>query len=114
MSSFQMNSDYVCSIRMTIYVCGGSEEIAHRLLAFDIGIGALHLLLTGWATIRYTTHTSRDWINGNLNADWYFSDILSPVVVPYLQSLPNTIFQQGDARPHIVCHVLTFFDALNI
>ena len=34
------------------------------------------------------------------------------MVVPYLRSLPNAIFQQDNARLHVARRVLTVFDAL--
>lgn len=54
-----------------------------------------------WAAIGYMTLISLVWIYRNLNANWYISDILLPVVVPYLRGLPDTIFQQDNARPHV-------------
>ena len=47
-------------------------------------------------------------VDSNLNADQYNFDILCPVIVPYLRGLPNAIFQQDNARPHVAHHVLTF------
>lgn len=67
-----------------------------------------------WAAIGYTTRTSLVRIDGTLNADRYISDILRPVVVPYLRGLPNAIFQQDNARPHVARRVLTFLDTQGI
>ncbi|UYV65747.1 hypothetical protein LAZ67_3005315 [Cordylochernes scorpioides] len=39
----------------------------------------------------------------------YISEVLEPVVLPYLQGLPTTIFQQDNARPHMARIVLRFF-----
>lgn len=67
-----------------------------------------------WAAITYATCTSLLQINGNLNADWYISDTLCLVVVPFFQDLLNAIFQQDNARSHVACHVLTLLDTQNI
>lgn len=53
-------------------------------------------------------------IDSHLNADWYLSDVLCLVVVPSLQDLPDAFFQQNNARPHVACHILTFFDMQGI
>ncbi|GFT37784.1 transposable element Tc1 transposase [Trichonephila clavipes] len=37
------------------------------------------------------------------------SEVLKPVVLPYIQCLPSTIFQQDNARPHVACNVQEFF-----
>ncbi|GFX04388.1 hypothetical protein TNCV_3975351 [Trichonephila clavipes] len=66
-----------------------------------------------WAAI-YITRQFLVRINGNLNADRYISYILRPVIVPYLRGLPNTIFQQDNARPNVAHRVLIFLDAQGI
>ncbi|KFM62927.1 Transposable element Tcb1 transposase, partial [Stegodyphus mimosarum] len=38
----------------------------------------------------------------------YISEVLEPVVLPYLQGLPTAIFQQDNARPHVACIVQGF------
>ena len=43
--SFEMSPVSMCSILMTVYVSRDSEEPVCRLFAFDICIGALHLVL---------------------------------------------------------------------
>ncbi|UYV79831.1 hypothetical protein LAZ67_18000857 [Cordylochernes scorpioides] len=39
----------------------------------------------------------------------YISEVLEPVVLPYLQGLPTAIFQQDNARPHVTRIVQKFF-----
>ncbi|GFS82147.1 transposable element Tcb1 transposase [Trichonephila clavipes] len=39
----------------------------------------------------------RHSIAGTLNSQRYISEVLEPVVLPYLQGLPTTIFQQDNA-----------------
>ena len=87
----------MCSILMIVCVSGGSEETAHCLFAFDIGIAALHLV----RLFGYTIRLSLVLIEGNLKVNRYTSDILPPVLVPYLRCLPNAIFQQDDVRPNV-------------
>ncbi|GFY00028.1 hypothetical protein TNCV_1341261 [Trichonephila clavipes] len=44
MSSFQTSPDSECSILISVYASGGSEETTLRLLAFEISIGSLSLV----------------------------------------------------------------------
>ncbi|GFW50163.1 transposable element Tcb1 transposase [Trichonephila clavipes] len=46
---------------------------------------------------------------GTLNSQRYISEVLEPVVLPYLQVLATTIFQQNNARPHVTRIVQRFF-----
>ncbi|GFX60274.1 transposable element Tcb1 transposase [Trichonephila clavipes] len=39
-------------------------------------------------------------IQGTLNAQHYVQNVCSPVAIPYLQGLPDAIFQQDNAHPH--------------
>ena len=63
-----------------------------------------------WVGIWYITRTSLVHINYDLKVGQSISDMLRPVVVPYLRGLPNTLFQLGNARLHVARHVLTFLD----
>lgn len=67
-----------------------------------------------WTAVGYMACTSLVWIDSNLNADQYISDILCPVVVAYLQGLLIASFQQDNARPHVALCVLTFFNTQGI
>ncbi|GFW40678.1 transposable element Tcb1 transposase [Trichonephila clavipes] len=44
-----------------------------------------------------------------LNNKRYVSEVLKPVVLPYLQDLATDIFQQENARPHVTRIVQRFF-----
>ncbi|GFW72542.1 transposable element Tcb1 transposase [Trichonephila clavipes] len=90
-----------------------SVELGHHFLP---SIEALHPIpgAIAWATIGYTTYTSLVRIDGNLNVDRNITGILRPVVVPYHQDLPNALYQQDNARLHVVCRVLTFYDTQSI
>ena len=84
--------------------------------------------LTSFACIRYrhsgpstcsdeldnTTHICLVWIESNLNANRYISDILRLVVIPYLIDLPHAIFQQDNAKSHVTRRVLIFPYTQNI
>ncbi|GFX95496.1 transposable element Tcb1 transposase [Trichonephila clavipes] len=48
-------------------------------------------------------------IVGTLNSQRYISEVLEPVVLPYLQGLATAIFQQDNARPHLTRIVQRFF-----
>ncbi|GFT66581.1 transposable element Tcb1 transposase [Trichonephila clavipes] len=61
-----------------------------------------------------TTHVSIVRIDGNLNANQCISDILFPVVTPYLRGQSNVIFQQDNTRQQVALCGLTFLDTLGI
>ena len=46
-----------------------------------------------WAGINNNRKTNLVIINGNLNAQRYRDGILAPVVIPYVNAIPNAIFQ---------------------
>ncbi|UYV62937.1 hypothetical protein LAZ67_2002555 [Cordylochernes scorpioides] len=48
-------------------------------------------------------------IAGTLNSQRYISEVLEPVVLPYLHGLPAAIFQQHNAGPHVARIVQRFF-----
>ncbi|GFV67719.1 transposable element Tcb1 transposase [Trichonephila clavipes] len=54
------------------------------------------------------SHSSSS-IAGTLNSQRYISEVLGPVVFPYLQGLAIAIFQQDNARPHVERIVQRFF-----
>ncbi|GFW00050.1 transposable element Tcb1 transposase [Trichonephila clavipes] len=59
--------------------------------------------------IGYHSHTPLVRIAGTLNSQRYISEVLEPVVLPYLQGLATAIFQQDNARPHVARIVQRFF-----
>ena len=69
----QMRSRSPCSILLAVIVNGGSEEIACRLLAFDIGIGTLHLIDRMGS---YSVHNTNSLVRvyGDLNVDREISE----------------------------------------
>ncbi|GFX93442.1 transposable element Tcb1 transposase [Trichonephila clavipes] len=53
-----------------------------------------------WGAIAYDSTLPLVRIQGTLNTHYYVQNVLGPVAIPYLQGLPNAIFQQDNARPH--------------
>ncbi|GFX13843.1 transposable element Tc1 transposase [Trichonephila clavipes] len=53
-----------------------------------------------WGAIAYDSTSPLVRIQGTLNAQRYVQNVLRPVEIPYIQGLPNAIFQQDNARPH--------------
>ncbi|GFT47098.1 transposable element Tcb1 transposase [Trichonephila clavipes] len=62
-----------------------------------------------WGGIAYHSRTLLVRIAGTLNSQRYISEVLEPVVLPYLQGLATAIFQQDNARPHVARIVQRFF-----
>ncbi|GFV38961.1 transposable element Tcb1 transposase [Trichonephila clavipes] len=54
-----------------------------------------------WGGIGYHSRTSLVRIVGTLNCQRYISEVLEPVVLPYLQGLVTAIFQQDNERQHV-------------
>ncbi|GFV83014.1 transposable element Tcb1 transposase [Trichonephila clavipes] len=62
-----------------------------------------------WGGIGYHSRTPVVRIAGTLNSQRNISEVLEPVVLPYLQDLATDIFQQDNARPHMARIVQRFF-----
>ncbi|GFW22652.1 transposable element Tcb1 transposase [Trichonephila clavipes] len=62
-----------------------------------------------WGGIGYYSRTPLERFAGTLNSQRYISEVLEPVVFPYLQGLATAIFQQDNARPHVARIVQRFF-----
>ncbi|GFW27823.1 transposable element Tcb1 transposase [Trichonephila clavipes] len=62
-----------------------------------------------WGGIGYHSLTPLVRIVGTLNSQRYISEVLEPVVLPYLQGLAAAIFQQDNAQPHVARIVQRFF-----
>ncbi|GFW25249.1 transposable element Tcb1 transposase [Trichonephila clavipes] len=59
--------------------------------------------------IGYHSRTSLVCIAGTLNSQRYISEVLEPVILPYLQGLTTAIFLEDNARPHVARIVQRFF-----
>ncbi|UYV80525.1 hypothetical protein LAZ67_19000466 [Cordylochernes scorpioides] len=53
-----------------------------------------------WGAIAYDSRLPLLRIQGTMTAQRYVDDVLRPVTLPYLQGVPNALYQQDNARPH--------------
>ncbi|UYV75324.1 hypothetical protein LAZ67_12003495, partial [Cordylochernes scorpioides] len=53
-----------------------------------------------WGAIAYDSRSPLLCIQGTMTAQRYVDDVLRPVTLPYLQGVPNALYQQDNARPH--------------
>ncbi|UYV61907.1 hypothetical protein LAZ67_1007032 [Cordylochernes scorpioides] len=53
-----------------------------------------------WGAIAYGSRSPLLRIQGTMTAQRYVDDVLRPVTLPYLQGVPNALYQQDNARPH--------------
>ncbi|UYV65848.1 CLCN3 [Cordylochernes scorpioides] len=53
-----------------------------------------------WGAIAYDSKSPLLRIQGTMTAQRYVDDVLRPVTLPYLQGVPNALYQQDNARPH--------------
>ncbi|UYV81760.1 Transposase [Cordylochernes scorpioides] len=53
-----------------------------------------------WGEIAYDSRSPLLRIQGTMTAQRYVDDVLRPVTLPYLQGVPNALYQQDNARPH--------------
>ncbi|GFX36522.1 transposable element Tcb1 transposase [Trichonephila clavipes] len=65
--------------------------------------------IMAWGGIGYYSRTPLVRIAGTLNSQHYVSEVLNPVVLPYIQVLAIDIFQQDNARPHVTRIVQRIF-----
>ncbi|GFU40216.1 transposable element Tcb1 transposase [Trichonephila clavipes] len=59
--------------------------------------------------IGYHSLTPLVHIAGILNSQRYISEMLEPVILPYLQGLATALFQQDNVRPSVACMDQRFF-----
>ncbi|GFV74791.1 transposable element Tcb1 transposase [Trichonephila clavipes] len=59
--------------------------------------------------VGYHSRTPLVRIAGTLNSQRYISQVLEPVVLPYLQGLATAMFQKDNERPHVAPIVQRFF-----
>ncbi|UYV80637.1 hypothetical protein LAZ67_19001173 [Cordylochernes scorpioides] len=53
-----------------------------------------------WGAIAYDSRSPLLRIQGTMTAQRYVDDVMRPVTLPYLQGVPNALYQQDNARPH--------------
>ncbi|CAH1994188.1 unnamed protein product [Acanthoscelides obtectus] len=58
-----------------------------------------------WGATAYGSRSPLIFIRGNMNAQRYIHEVLEPHLLPYLDTLADPTFQQGNARPHVARHV---------
>lgn len=63
-----------------------------------------------WGAIAYGSRSPLLFIRGNMTAQRYVQEVVEEHLVPYLRTLPNPIFQQDNARPHIARVTLECFE----
>ncbi|UYV63376.1 hypothetical protein LAZ67_2003894 [Cordylochernes scorpioides] len=60
--------------------------------------------MTEWHRVVFSDESrfclSSDSRRGTMTAQRYVDDVLRPVTLPYLQGVPNALYQQDNARPH--------------
>ena len=54
-----------------------------------------------WGAIAYDSRSPLVRIHGTMTVQRYVDDMLRPVTLPYFQGVPNALYQQDNARPHI-------------
>ncbi|GFV50260.1 transposable element Tcb1 transposase [Trichonephila clavipes] len=62
-----------------------------------------------WGGIGYHSRSPLVRIVGTSNSQRFISEVLEPVLLPYLQGLATALFQQDNARPHVARIVQRFF-----
>lgn len=67
-----------------------------------------------WGAISYQRRSRLLRIEGTLNSDRYIREVVEAEVVSFLQHTPGAIFQQDNARSHVVRNVQAFFLAQQI
>ncbi|GFW53779.1 transposable element Tcb1 transposase [Trichonephila clavipes] len=61
-----------------------------------------------WSGIGFHCRNPLVRIADTLNSERYIFEVLEPLVFPYIQRLPSAIFQQDNARLHMVRNVQEF------
>ncbi|UYV65367.1 hypothetical protein LAZ67_3004081 [Cordylochernes scorpioides] len=56
-----------------------------------------------WGAIAYDSRSPLLRIQGTMTAQRYVDDVLRLVTLPYLQGVPNALYQQENARPYTAC-----------
>ena len=67
-----------------------------------------------WGGITFDTKTPLHIVQGNLTANAYINQIVTPYVLPFLNANPGTTFQQDGARPHTARVTLDHLNRHNV
>ncbi|GFV11778.1 transposable element Tcb1 transposase [Trichonephila clavipes] len=92
--------------RIRVWRHGGERMLNSRVMHHHTGPAPSIMV---WGGIGYHSRTPLIRIAGTLNSQRYISEVLEPVVLPYLQGLATAIFQQDNARSHVAHIVQRFF-----
>ena len=63
-----------------------------------------------WGAIGYGSRSPLVFICGNMTGALYIDDVLQSGLLPYIEDLQNVLFQQHNARPHIVHKTTQFLE----
>ena len=107
-SRFQL---HVADGRRRVYRRRGERE-ARCCVQEVIPFGGGNVMV--WGGILGNVTTNLVVIDGNLTGQRYINTVLQPVVIPFLQRHPHTLFQQDNARPHVANQTLQFLNANNV
>ncbi|GFT06549.1 transposable element Tc1 transposase [Trichonephila clavipes] len=67
-----------------------------------------------WGAIAYHGRSQLLRIVGNLNSTRYINEVLQPQAIPFLQGLPEAVFQQDNAHPHLAKTVKSYLDSQQV
>jgi hypothetical protein len=96
---------------MIVLVSGDGQVAAlRRLVLCQLGGGSLMV----WGEVQYAGKTNLIVIRKSLNAPRYCNDIYRPVVVPFMRRSNRFVFQQDNARSHIVRLSMNFLQTNNV
>ncbi|GFU28792.1 transposable element Tcb1 transposase [Trichonephila clavipes] len=95
----QCTTSSECSVHKTSIAWSTLDTEPQTTLHRHIGPAPVIMVRGG---IGYHFRTPLVRIAGTLNIQRYIFEVLDPVVLPYLQGLDTAIFQQDNARPHLI------------
>ncbi|GFW16536.1 DDE_3 domain-containing protein [Trichonephila clavipes] len=85
---------------INVYGCGGAlvsgTNPPHTVLLHTARTAGVMV----WGAIAYDSRSTLIVMRGTLTGQRYVDDILRPHVGPFLNGLPEAIFQQDNARPY--------------
>ncbi|GFU40333.1 transposable element Tcb1 transposase [Trichonephila clavipes] len=98
----------VCNITIVGFESGDTVERTLNSCIMHRHTGPVPGIMV-WGCIGYYSRTPLVRIAGTLNSQCYISEVLKPVVLPYLQGLATAIFQQDNARLHVARILQMYF-----
>ena len=107
--SSHMNHPSICGTMMAVFVLMLCRSIHSRV----------HYQTTQWPNtlsnglgydfVSWMIQFATNWGNSNR----YICELQHPKVIPFLQGIPGTIFQQDNAHPHVAKTVRDFYAAIS-